>query len=202
MQTLEQIIEDVVFDLDRPDLVQQCRNKLRNLIVECHAISDFHRDVILSEATTVTNPKVTISLPADFRKLSNIVALDDNDSIINIDYCLKSIKPYTDYYGFIDTTNTYYLAGGAININHELGVVPPKIALQYYARPTFTVADDGTVSTTSWMLDSYGGLLKNKLIKDLAAKIGNTTAYNEANSQIQEQTLQLLVNEVNTLPMA
>lgn len=204
MQTLEDVIAEVLSDLDRPDLIAVARNSARNVLYACHAISPFGRDIVEGAATAVTQATVSVLLPANFRKLSFIKPLDANsEQIQSISYMLKGAKPYVDYFGFIATTCTYNLQGGSCFIQHTPLAVPSYVQLVYYAYPTFTVdSETGAVSTDSWMLAYYSDYFKAKLAGKLAAMTSNNIMIQVSAQEAESALYRLLASELATLPEA
>jgi hypothetical protein len=193
MATLESIIEDVLADMDRPDLLSNARKNARQVLFECHAVAQFHHDIVAGASVTPVERVEAIPLPTNFRKLYNIVPKDGSGNELVIIYNQKQARPYVDEYGFADTVPTYNVGGGVCTLVHPMDMaLPTSVQLMYYAFPTFTVANDGTVSTDSWMLEYNEAYFKAKLLGKLAGFTGNEALKRMASADEAASLLTLL----------
>lgn len=201
MQTLEQVIAEVLEELDRPDLIAVARKSARNVIFECHGMAAFQRDMVTSAQVAVTQQTISIALPANFRKLSHVKALDATlEPIDSLSYELKGAKPYLDYYNFVQTVNTYNLQGGACFVQHACVPLPDFVQLVYFAYPTFVVgAETSEVSTDSWLLTYYTEYVKYKLMYKMAALTNSTTMMQYAAQGAESSLYRILSSELHTL---
>ena len=197
MATLEEVITELLYDMDRLDLQPTARANARNVLFACHAASDFHRDLQLTDlqATTPNSPITTVLLPATFRTLQAVEAYDNTGAQVPLKYVRKVPQPYVDYQGFVDSVATYYLAGGNCVLTHA-GYLPNSVALRYFAYPTFAVGSEtAEVSTNSWMLEHNAAYFKAKLQEKLAGLTANTALYNVAKADAQAALMPLLASE-------
>lgn len=198
MATLETIIADALEFADRPDLLSPCRKVMRSILFEAHGISDFHRDLVA--AATVAGAKSNVlPLPTNFRKLNAVLAYDEDDTPLTVEYRRKTAEPFVDTWGFQSNAFLYYIAGGNITLQHNESYIPDKVGYVYYKYPTFTTAADGTVSTDSWMLDNHEAYLRNKLLAFIAARTGNAVALQVANADLQQCLSILLASDMDGL---
>lgn len=157
--TLEDIINTAIEDTDRPDMLRVCRIRARDILFSGHALADFHRDIKQTEKE-VGEERTIIALPSNFRKERNIVAYDEDDNELPYIYSRKSPQPFIDSYGFVDNGFKYYLAGGLLHVQHYADSIPDKVAMVYYAMPTFAVdGESQEVSTDSWLVQQESYLL-------------------------------------------
>lgn len=198
MATLETIIADALEFADRPDLLSPCRKVMRSILFEAHGISDFHRD-LAAAATEAGAKNNVLALPANFRKLSTVLAYDEDATPLTVVYHRKTAEPFVDTWGFQNNAFLYYIAGGNLTLQHNESYIPDKVGYVYYKYPTFTTAGDGIVSTDSWMPDKHEAYLRNKLLAFMAARTGNTAALQVANADLQQCLSILLASDMDGL---
>jgi len=175
------------------------------LLFSCHALADFGRDLAESEIVEVVIDQtknfvqVEIPLPANFRKLRRIVALDsdENEIISQWEFEKRTVRPPTDYFDAA-VPATYTLVGGVLRIEFRSCLVPPFLRLLYYAYPEFTLTPEGNsavVTSTSWILDNHPQLLLNYAIAWIAgmSEAGNKAAID---AQLQESKMALVTSEI------
>lgn len=202
MATLEEVIDDVLLYIDRPDLLDVARRNAREVLYKCHRIEDFGRDLVHDTAVSVgaNNASTSITLPANFRKLAGIVGLGDTGfQLDGYAPTVAGVAAPLQYAGLRPSEDRYRIAGSQLTVLHYSLVRPAQIQLAYYAYPTVTVAEDGSVTSDSWLLTSYDDVVKWRMCMQLQGladdkRVATATAFfNESRSG-------LIANEAVDLP--
>ena len=198
METLESLISDVVdIRLMRPDLLDFARKQARAVLFNIHALSNFHRDRTRTPTTLVNGNTTAISLPADFRFISGILAYAQDGTRINQVYAPCKLELNDNYFNIRGASANYYLIGGAVTCLHYMPA-PYAVALEYYRLPTFIENMDGTVETDSWLLEAGAQgyeLVAAKLTQRVASVINNKDMVAAQQLVIQQETINLLARE-------
>lgn len=202
MATLEEVIDDALLYLDRPDLLDVARRSAREVLYKCHRIEDFSRDVSYSTAENVsaTDATTTLTLPADFRKLVGVIGLGDTGLPLDA-YApkLAGVAAPMSYAGLRPSEDRYRIAGSQLTVLHYSLIRPTQVQLAYYAYPSFTVAGDGSVSSNSWMLESFDDVVRWRLCMQLQG-LADDKRVSTATAFFNESRNGLIANEAVDLP--
>lgn len=202
-QTLEEIVENVLDMIDRPDLLQLARKRMRNVLKSCHASADFHRDLVQTSMVAASVDETTLVLPTNYRKLFKCAGYDSGLELMRVEYEQQGIIPNLSYFGFVQPKNSYSLRGGSIFFRHT-SPVPAYVAAWYFKYPTFEVSTGvetlGQITTDSWVLQNYSEALEQGLLFELAKAVEHKTYLSSAGGAYQQALLTMLENELVEIP--
>lgn len=169
MATVESIITDACDLLNRPDVANSMRRRVATELAKLHGTSDFGRDIVTGAPSVPTASPHSIALPTGFRKLAAIEALSTDGAALGIEWKPRGVERHSTYFGYVGLDYTFMLAGGACTL--ELPQLPASVALKYYGLPTTTTAEDGTVSSDSWIVELYPDVLLYRLLEVYATVV-------------------------------
>jgi len=195
MDTLEDLIADVLDRMVRPDLLPMARKVARSVLFNLHATSDFHRDLVRTAAEPVTSDTTAIALPQAFRKLHGVLGFDATGKrITGLSYTPAKLEVRDSYFGVTNLQAGYYLIGGSVKLLHCYPL-PYQVQLEYFAFPAYTLGLDGTVTTDSWMLGSAYELVALSLLFALSAHVANKDQLVTLAPLLQQEKIFMLARE-------
>lgn len=204
-QTLEEVIAEVIELLDRPDLLGIARKRVRNVLKSCHASADFHRDLVAVTPQAISGSSTTSSfdLPENFRKLYQAVGYGSDGTVLTTAYALKRALPARSYFGFVQSTATYFLSNGQLVLDH-IAPIPATAGYYYFKYPTFVVSQAtetlGQVSTDSWVLDNNAEAVMKGLLYELAKAVEHKMYAQTAGAEYQQALYTMLTSELVEIP--
>jgi len=195
MSTVEEVISEACSMLNRPDLRPDMRVRARNILNKLHAAVDFERDIVQGVETALDSAgAATLSMGALVRKPFGIAVRNTDNVSYSQQFILRGVQPPRSYFGFTQQAPTYYIAGGAVFIQCVYPF-PSSVRLDTLNFPAWTVNEDGTVESTSWILDNHSDVLMYKLLSELAVSVEHKTLMQTAAGQFMEAQRILELNE-------
>lgn len=168
MSRADDIVQDAIDLLERPDLHSLAVRMLRRALLEFHGCDNFDRDkVILDVAVSLTAVELSEALPVGFRSLFSITGLRADEVIVE-QFKERRGEVLRDYFGYKEG-KTWMLLGSNLNLRWDCSL--DTIRLGYYGYPTWSTADDLDnpgqllITTDSWIVNEFDeGLLYKTLV--------------------------------------
>lgn len=150
--TPQEIVDEVLLDLERPDLEQQAFAKLRGTLQSVHGVEVFRRDLVeyVETAPVILDSKTTFTLPPRLKKIIKIEGLDATGAVVGCEFKdLMGRAELRDYWNF-KYEQTYSILGSMLNINGISSEIV-DFRITYQARPSY----EFDALTEVWSTDSW-----------------------------------------------
>lgn len=194
--TPSDVINEVLDDLERDDLIQVAESKFQAALKSAHAVDSFAQDLMQVDFDItnliVNQGKTSIVPPDGFRKVWDLRTIDSSGGVFPDGFRnQRNLQTLRDYFGFqIPRTFSQF---GKKNINLTgVDANASAIRLTYLSFPVVTVATDGTLSADSWILDEFPQMVSAYLKWYLAPVTQQEDVANAAAQQVQNYHRELL----------
>lgn len=197
--TIQSVVDNVLEDLERPDLERLALRKLGTALRTCHAVDDFSRDihteVITPDFYVALNASTSIPIPERLHKVLRVRQATEVVSgtwqEISPDFeFLGGRSDLRTYFG-VPITKTYAQIGRAITLNG----VEDKLAIciQHLKHP-LCVENPATqgYETDSWILEECPDVVEAALTVELSRLVLDTTIQQVAMQNWAQKRLELL----------
>jgi hypothetical protein len=160
MTNLIPLIQAALAEIDRADLLDNVKIRIKSGLYFLHGLDEFQRDLVVSDSFSIigNSAGVTeVTVPTEFRSLQRIIPLDSSDDEIDGNFPRVSTlfeRDYNDCY----IPNSYIIFGSKIKVKNTTSGAE-RAQLLYFAYPTITTVSETEVNTTSWIAANYEDLV-------------------------------------------
>lgn len=202
MATPAQIIENVLDNLERPDLQSLAVSRFSKALRSAHSIELFRRDLTSVSYTlsdyAVLNGRVGFPLPADYRKIYRIVGLDAAGIQQAVFEDLKSQPELRTYYG-VRKQRVFNIFGAVLNLEGVDSTIT-AIRLEYFKFPNFVSnSQTGEYTTDSWIAADSPEVVEAYLQHNLAMLTEDSAQIASAEKLVQMTRRDLINNYVEDI---
>lgn len=163
-------LDFAVEEYDREDLRPLVLKRIRTALFELHGAALFAGDLVVSSLVAATTSPQSITIPADYRHLSRVLAYDSGGELIDVDFKIASVVNPKDYFNNY-IAQSYMERGQEVVVTYN-SIAPASFALEYYKYPSFTITDS-VPDTDSWIVAKHWEILGHKLAAQVAKLSGN-----------------------------
>ena len=187
---LAELTAELATELRRPDMANQIRGWVRQVVIQCHSATQFQRDLV-EEIVAIPSPTpvMKITQPDRLKHLVSISPCDAYGTLLQVANPMGGymITSPTDIYSQSgkQLMDIAYIAGPTITIRSSS--VPSHLFLQYYQTPD--VRED---TTQTWIMEQFPELVKSGVRARYYQATSNQQA--AAESQLFTQDLMDLVS--------
>lgn len=155
---LAELTQELATELRRPDMIDRIRSFVRSVVVQCHAATQFQRDLV-EEVVQVPSPApvIKITQPPRLRSLLSIAPCDVFGNLIKTanpegGYTIRHPADVVTQSGH-QMVDIAYIAGPTITIRSAVNC--SYLFLQYFQTPD--IKDE---LTETWIMEQFPDLIK------------------------------------------
>lgn len=197
---LSEIIEAATDAAERPDFTMDSvyvRSVALRALTYAHTCRDFDQDLtLLEEPLNAIGNSISITLPDDYRELSEITLLDAQGNPMLRDFKRGKLhRRPSDYFG-LEYPDFFFIFGNELKVTWRHSTNQGSLAVTYYKLPviTYDSVNDEWV-TDSWIAKRY----PNVIIYEIAKTFGISTESSQAGgmANLADADMYSLINDVN-----
>lgn len=197
--SIQDVVDNVLEDLERPDLERLALRKLGSALRTCHAVDDFardiHKELVLPADYIALQANTSIPIPERLHKILRVCQaqeqFDGSWLEVSPDFeFLGMNRDLRSYFG-VAITKTFAQIGNAITVNgvdDKLAIIVQHLKYPRYAQNQATQQYE----TDSWILEERQDVVEAALSVEISRLVLDTTIQQVAMQNWAQKRLELL----------